>query len=167
VNEEFQELLKEKGISNLDNPTESDIKKTIALLPLLELKADTELDKTMIQEYYKFVAGVLPSMLTTVKDLAAQNLGKEVINSFNKRIDALNKKFDTEKDPEVLKMIQQEISSIFDRIEKESDKQRNWLTKLAFGIMGTVVLLGGIAIGIKNKEAGRKIVETGIKVIKG
>jgi hypothetical protein len=64
----------------------------------------------MIQEYYKFAAGVLPSTLKTLNDLASQNLGKDVINSFNKRIDALNKRFETEQDTEVLKIIQQEIS---------------------------------------------------------
>ncbi|MBV7509761.1 hypothetical protein KW850_32300 [Bacillus sp. sid0103] len=167
MNEEFQELLKQNEISNIENPTESDIKKIFEQLPLLELKANNELDKTMIQEYYKYVATILPNVLKTVNDLASQNLGKEVINSFNKRIDALNKRYEIEKDPEELKRIQQEISNIFDRIEKVSDKQTTFLKQLAFGAMGTIAILGGIAIGIKNKEAGKKIVEEGIKVIKG
>jgi len=137
VNEEFQKSLKQNGINNTENPTESDMK--------------------------KYVAMALPYLLSTVKDLAAQNLGKYAIRSYNKRIDALNKRYETEKDPEELKRIWQETSEIYDRIEKESDKQRDWLTKIVFGV-GTAVVLG---FGIKNKEAGKKIVEEGIKVIKG
>ncbi|WP_070121702.1 hypothetical protein [Bacillus marinisedimentorum] len=165
MNEEFKELLNQEGISDLENPTEADIKKIAELLP--ELEVNEKLDKTIIQEYYKFVAGVLPNILKTVNDLASKNLGKDVINSFNKRIDTLNKRYETEKDTEILRLIQQEISSIYDRIEKESDKQRAWITKLALGTMGTVVILGGVMVGVKNKDAGKKIVEEGMKVIKG
>lgn len=168
VEKEFKELLKQQGISNLENPTEVDIKKISELSRLLEQKVNnSELDETIIQEYYKFAAGVLPSTLKTLNDLASQNLGKDVINSFNKRIDALNKRFESEKDPDVLKIIQQEISDLYDRIQNESDKQRTWIKQLAFGAMGSIVVLGGIAIGVKNKEAGKKIVEEGLKVIKG
>jgi hypothetical protein len=163
VKEEFKELLNQEGISDLENPTESDIKKLMELLPKLEVNA---IDETTIQEYYKFLAGVLPNTLKTVNDLASKNLGKDVINSFNKRLDALNKRYETEKDTEVLKLIQQEISTIFGRIEKESDKQRAWIKSLAFGAMGTVVVLGGIVVGVKNREAGKKIIEEGMKVIK-
>ncbi|WP_286230453.1 hypothetical protein [Neobacillus mesonae] len=168
MNEEFKELLKQQGISNPENPTEDDIKKIAELLRLLEQKVNNnELDETMIQEYYKFAAGILPSTLKTLNDLASQNLGKDVINSFNKRIDALNKRFETEQNTEVLKIIQQEISDLYNRIQNESDKQRTWLKQIAFGAMGAGVILGGIAISVKNKEAGKKIVEEGLKVIKG
>lgn len=165
MREEFKELLNQEGISDLENLTEVDIEKVMKLLPKLEL--NTKSDETIIQEYYKFLAGILPITLRTINDLATKNLGKEVINSFNKRIDTLNKRYENEKDTEVLKLIQQEISSIYDRIENESDKQRAWITNLAFGAMGTVVVLGGIAVGVKNKDIGKKIVEEGIKVIKG
>ncbi|WP_336883760.1 hypothetical protein [Priestia koreensis] len=168
MKENFKELLKQQGISNLENPTEADIKKISELLQILELKINNnELDETIIEEYYKYATVVLPGTLKTLNDLAAQNLGKDVINSFNKRIDALNKRFETEPDPEVLKLIQIEISDLYDRIQNESDKQRAWLKQLAFGVMGGAVILGGIAISVKNKEAGRKIVEEGLKVIKG
>ncbi|WP_226655864.1 hypothetical protein [Pseudalkalibacillus hwajinpoensis] len=168
MKEDFKELLKQQGISNLDKPTEADIKKISELLQLLELKINNnELDETIIAEYYKYAAEVLPSTLKTLNDLAAQNLGKDVINSFNKRIDALNKRFETEQDTEVLKLIQTEISDLYERIQNESDKQRTWLKQIAFGALGGAVILGGIAIGVKNKEAGKKIVEEGLKVVKG
>ncbi|AUD12391.1 hypothetical protein CW734_00495 (plasmid) [Planococcus sp. MB-3u-03] len=104
-------------------------------------------------------------MMKTLSDLASQSLGKDVIKSFEKRIDALNKRYETEKDPELIEKIREELSEVYDRIEKESDKQRDWLGKLAFGAMGTVVVFGGIAISIKHKEAGKKIMEEGIKAI--
>ena len=156
----FSERRIQGNISNPENPTGADIKKILNILP-------NELDETLIQEYYNFVAAVIPSMLKTINDLASQSLGKDVINSFNKRIDTLNKRFETENNTEVLIMIQQEISDLYDRIEKESDKQREWLMKLAFGAIGTVAILGGIAISVKNKEAGKKIIEEGMKVLRG
>lgn len=167
MKEEFKELLKQEGITNLENPTETDIKKISELLPILELKVNNKLDETLIQEYFNYVAGILPTTLKTINDLASQSLGKDVINSFNKRIDSLNRRYETEKDTEILKSIQKEISDLFDRIEKESEKQRDFITKLAFGVLGSVVILGGIAIGVKNKEVGKKIVEGGTKLIKG
>ncbi|MBT2583145.1 hypothetical protein [Planococcus sp. ISL-109] len=94
-----------------------------------------------------------------------QSLGKDVIRSFEKRIDALNKRYETEKDQELIEKIREELSEVYDRIEKESDKQRDWLEKLALGAMGTAVVLGGIAISIKHKETGKKIMEEGIKTI--
>ena len=114
----------------------------------------------MIQEYYNLFAGVHSNILTTVKDLALNSLGKDVINLYNKRLDSLNKRYETEKDLEVLKMIREEISEIYDRIEKESDKQRDWLKKLANGAMGTAGIVGSIAIGVKNKMLLKKIAET-------
>lgn len=157
MEEKFKKFLKKEGISNPEKPTESDMEKIIKV----------NLDKTMVQEYYKYLTGILPNMLETINDLASKNLGKDVINSFNKRIETLNNRYETEKDIEVLKMIQKEISDIYDRIEKESDKQRGWLLKLAYGAIGGVVILGGVAIGLKNKEAGKKIAEEGIKLLKG
>jgi len=156
MEEELKKLLKEEGVSNPENPTESDMEKIIKV----------NLDKTMIQEYYKYLTGILPNVLVTINDLASKNLGKDVINSFNKRIDTLNKRFETEKDIEVLKMIQKEISDIYDRIEKESDKQRGWLLNLTYGVIGGAVILGGVGIGLKNKEAGKKIAEAGAKLLK-
>ena len=64
-------------------------------------------------------------------------------------------------------MIREEISEIYDRIEKESDKQRDWLKKLANGAMGSIAIVGSIAIGFKNKELSKKLVEESLKVIKG
>lgn len=168
VNEEFRELLKKQGISNPENPNEDDIKKVAELSQILELRVDNnELSETMIQEYYKYATAILPNTLKTLNDLAAQTLGKDVISSFNKRIEALNKRFETEQDMEVLKIIQQEISDLYDRIQNESDNQRTFLKQIAFGLMGTVVILGGVAISVKNKEVGKKIVEEGLKAIKG
>lgn len=141
---------------NPENPTESDMEKIIKV----------DLDKTMILEYYKYLIGLLPNMLVTINEIASKNLGKDVIHAFNKRIDTLNKRYETEKDIEVLKMIQMEISDIYDRIEKESDKQRGWLLNLAYGTIGGVIILGGVGIGLKNKEAGKKIAEEGIKLLK-
>lgn len=159
MSNEFKDVLKQKGI-NPENLTVSDIKK------ISELQQELN-DETLIQEYYNFFVGVLPNMLTTLKDFASLHLGKEVIDSINKRIETLNKRYETEKNMEVLKMIQGEISGLFDRVERESSKQRDWLTKLSYGVMGTVVVLGGIAIGVKNKEVSKEIIEGGIKVIKG
>ena len=68
---------------------------------------------------------------------------------------------------EVLKIIQQQISDLYDRIQNESDNQRTFLKQIAFGLMGTVVILEGVAISVKNKELGKKIVEEGLKAIKG
>lgn len=159
MEEKFKKLLKKEGVINPENPTESDMEKII--------KVNNVLDKTMIQEYYKYLTGILPNMLETINDLASKNLGKDAINSFNKRIETLNNRYETEKDIEVLKMIQKEISDIYDRIEKESDKQRGWLLKLAYGAIGGAVILGSVGIGLKNKEAGKKIAEEGIKLLKG
>lgn len=167
MKEEFKELLKQEGITNLENPTETDIKKISELLPILELKNNNELDEILIQEYFKYVAGILPTTLKIINDLASQSLGKDVINSFNKRIDSLNRRYESEKDTEILKSIQEEISDLFDRFERESEKQRNFITKLVYGVLGLVVILGGIAIGIKNKEVGKRIVERGTELIKG
>lgn len=165
MDKEFKELLKEEGISNLNNPTESDVKKILELLPSLATKVNNGLDEALIREYYRYVKDVLPSIMKTINDLASQNLGKDIIRSFEKRIDALNKRYETEKDPKLLEMIREELSEIYDRIVKEGDKQRDWLTKLAYGTMGTAVVLGGIAIGVKNKEVGKKIVEEGIRAL--
>lgn len=131
------------------------------------IKLSNGLDKAMIQEYYKYLARILPNMLQTINNLASKSLGQDVINSFNKRIESLNKRYEIEKDVEVLKVIQKEISDIYDRIQIESDKQREWLMKLAYGAIGGVVILGGVAIGIKNREAGTKIAQEGIKLFKG
>ncbi|QCR33580.1 hypothetical protein [Lysinibacillus sp. SGAir0095] len=155
MEEKLKKLLKKEGVSNPENPTKSDMEKIIKF----------DLDKTMIQEYYKYLTGLLPNMLVTINDLASKNLGKDAINSFNKRIDTLNKRYETEKDIEVLKMIQKEISDIYDRIEKESDKQRGWLLNLAYGAIGGAVILGGVGIGLKNTEAGKKVAEEGIKLL--
>ena len=156
MEEKFMKLLKKEGIHSPENPTESDIAKIIKF----------DLDKNMVQEYYKYLAGVLPNIVTVVTNLASNSLGKDTINSFNKRIDTLNERYKAEKDIEILKSIREEISDIYDRIEKESDKHRNWLLKLAYGVAGTVIVLGGVGIALKNKEAGRKIAEEGIKLFK-
>ncbi|MFA1643631.1 hypothetical protein AB5N96_12270 [Chryseomicrobium imtechense] len=165
MGEGFKEYLKQEGVSNPEKPTKSDIKKILSLLPSSATTADNVLDETLIKEYYKYLTGALPTMMKTLNDLAAQSLGKDVVRSFEKRIDALNKRYETEKDPELIEKIREELSEVYDRIEKESDKQRDWLGKLAFGAMGTAVVLGGIAISIKHKEAGKKIMEEGIKAI--
>ena len=157
----FMDLLENEAFSDLDNPTNEDMKE------IMELDVDNDLDNALIQEYYNLFAGVHPNILTTVKDLASNSLGKDVINLYNKRLDSLNKRYETEKDLEVLKMIREEISEIYDRIEKESDKQRDWLKKLANGAMGSVAIVGSIAIGIKNKELSKELVEESLKVIKG
>lgn len=165
MEEGFKEYLKKEGISNSENPTKSDLKKILALLPSSAITADNVLDETLIKEYYKYLTGALPAMMKTLNDLASQSLGKDVLSSYGKRIDALNKRYETEKDPELIENIREELSELYDRIEKESDKQRDWLGKLAFGAMGTVVVLGGMVISIKHKDAGKKIMEDGIKAI--
>ena len=165
MEEGFKEYLKKEGISNPENPTKSDLKKILALLPSPAITADNVLDETLIKEYYKYLTGALPGMMKTLNDLASQSLGKDVLSSYGKRIDALNKRYEIEQDPELIENIREELSDLYDRIEKESDKQRDWLGTLAFGAMGTVVVLGGIAISVKHKDAGKKIMEEGIKAI--
>lgn len=157
MEEKFKKLLIKDGVSNPENPTESDMEKII--------KFDLE-DSTLINEYYNYLTGILHNMLVTINNLASKSLGKDAINSFNKRIDTLNKRYETEKDIEVLKMIQTEISDIYDRIERESDKHRGWLLKLTYGVIGGTVILGGVGIGLKNKEVGKKIAEEGLKLLK-
>lgn len=137
----------------------------MTLLPSLAITADNELDETLIKEYYKYLTGALPNMMKTLNGLAAQSLGKGVIRSFEKRIDALNKRYENERDPGIIEKIREELPDVYDRIEKEADKQRDWLGKLAIGAMGTVVVLGGIAISIKHKETGKRIMDEGIKTI--
>ena len=165
MEDRFKEYLQKEGVSNPENPTKSDIKKILALLPSSTITADNALDETLIKEYYKYLTGALPNIMKTLSDLAAQSLGKDVIRSLEKRIDALNKRYETEKDPELIEKIREELSEVYDRIEREADKQRDWLGKLAFGAMGTTIVLGGIAISIKNKEAGKKIIDEGLKAI--
>lgn len=55
----------------------------------------------MIQEYFEYVAGVLPTTLKIINDLASPNLSKDVINSFIKRIDSLNRRNEKEMDTEI------------------------------------------------------------------
>lgn len=103
MEDRFKEYLQKEGISNPENPTKSDIKKILALLPSSSIAADNALDETLIKEYYKYLTGALPNIMKTLSDLAAQSLGKDVIRSLEKRIDALNKRYETEKDPELWK----------------------------------------------------------------
>lgn len=157
---ELKKHLKKEGISNPENPTEFDLNK-ILKIPL------EGLDEALIKEYYKFIADVLPHLMEMMGNLSSQNLGKHVINSFQKRIDILNERWLLEKDYQILEMIRKEISEINDRIENESDKQRNWLTGLAYAVLGTIVILGGLLISVKFKDAGQKIIEVGKKQIQG
>lgn len=64
-------------------------------------------------------------------------------------------------------MIRVEISEINDRIENESDKQRNWLAGLSYAVIGSIVILGGLLISVKFKDAGQKIMDIGKKQIQG
>ncbi|MUV38770.1 hypothetical protein JNUCC1_02641 [Lentibacillus sp. JNUCC-1] len=148
MSKKLKDVLKQNEI-NPEHLSVSDIKKVSKLRQELN-------DDNLAQEYFKFFAGALPEMLTTLRDFASQHLGKEVIESINKRIETLNKIYETEKDIEILKMIQEEISDLFDRVEREADKQRDWLLKLSYGAIGSAALLGSVAIGVKNKETGKK-----------
>ncbi|MBT2583148.1 hypothetical protein [Planococcus sp. ISL-109] len=69
----FKEYLKQEGISNPENPTKSDIKKTLQLLPSSAIATNNVLDETLIKEYYKYLTGALPTMMKTLNDLASQS----------------------------------------------------------------------------------------------
>ncbi|SES27885.1 hypothetical protein [Salipaludibacillus aurantiacus] len=168
MEKQLVDILEEQGIDDLSNLTEKDIKKVPEVLELITTKfEENELDQALIQEFYKFVSNNLPNIFNTLINLVSQHLGKETMETFNKRIDALNKRYEKEEDIEILKLITQEITDILDRVERETEKQRAWLSKLAFGALGTVAVVGGITVGVKNKELGKKIANEGLKYLKG
>jgi len=164
VDNQFKTFLETQGIKNLDNLTENDIKRIPELLNLIK---EDSLDKTIINEFYKFISSSLPDIFNSLNNLVSKHLGKEAMASFNNRIDSLNRKYEKEEDVEVLKLITKEISEILDRVERESDKQRAWLTKMGLGALGAVVVVGGITLGTKNKDLGKKIASEGFKYLKG
>lgn len=160
MDKELKVLLKKEGINNPKIPTDLELKK------ILKIPLDG-LDDVLIGKYYKFIEAVLPSLIDMVGNLASQNLGKDVMISFHKRVDALNERWILEKDHKILEMIREEISHINDRIEREAEKHRNWLTGLAYAVIGSIVILGGLLISVKYKDVGTKIIDTGRKQISG
>lgn len=94
------------------------MKKIIKDFQIFEKKLNKELDEKLIKEFYDFIGDVVLLIINNSKDLISQNLSKDLVNSFNKRIDALNKRYETAKNPEILRNIQIEISEIYDRMEK-------------------------------------------------
>jgi len=168
VDNQLENLLKMQGIKNPSNLTENDIRKIPELLNSIKESAkENALDQAVINEFYKFISNSLPRIFDSLNNLVSKHLGKEAMASFNNRIDSLNRKYEKEEDVEVLKMITKEISEILDRVERESDKQRAWLTKMGLGALGAVVVVGGITLGTKNKELGKKIANEGLKYLKG
>jgi hypothetical protein len=160
-NESFKELLKQEGISDPENPSNKDI------LKLLELNSNNKIDSTLLKEYFQFLTGTKPKVLDTLKSFAAENVSKDYIQSINKRIDVLNKEYESCKTEDEKDRNHQNILELYTLIKKESDDQRKWITNLSLATLGTVVVAGGIAITVRNKEAGKRIVEEGLKAIKG
>lgn len=157
--EQVIELIKQAGVSDPENPSIKEI------IKLFELDSNNKIDENLLNKYFQFTADVMPQAFDALKNLANQNLGKNYIDSINKRIDSLNNEYENATTKEEKEENHQKILELYKLIEKESDKQRDWITKLAFGAMGTVVILGGLAIGTRNKEMGKKIIEGGTKII--
>ncbi|WP_281217281.1 hypothetical protein [Lysinibacillus capsici] len=157
--EQVIELIKQAGVSDPENPSIKEI------IKLFELDSNNKIDENLLNKYFQFTADVMPQAFDALKSLANQNLGKNYIDSINKRIESLNKEYENATTKEEKKENHQKILELYKLIENESDKQRDWITKLAFGAMGTVVILGGLAIGTRNKEMGKKIIEGGTKII--
>lgn len=168
MDKQFVDILKEQGTSDPNNLTEKDIKQLPELINLVREKTEKNgLDQAMINEFYKFVSNSLPNIFDSLNNMVSKHLGKEAMMSFNNRIDSLNRRFEKEEDIKVLELITQEISEILDRVERESDKQRAWLTKLGLGALGAVVVVGGVAVSVKNKDLGKKIASEGFNYLKG
>ena len=160
MDNELREHLGKLGISNPEEPTESEFRKILNLLP-------DELDEILIEGYYKIIDNALPGLMKMMDKLSSQSLAKDVIKSYQSRLDVLNERWTLEEDPKVREEIQIECSEIYDRIENESDKHRNWLSGFA-KTMGSIVIIGGLAtVGIKYKDTGKKIIDAGVKSIKG
>ncbi|MED3576077.1 hypothetical protein [Cytobacillus praedii] len=159
--EKLMELLIQNGIKDPENPTTKDI------LKLLELESENKLDNTLIKEYFQYVGTAVPKLFDTLQSYASQHVSKDYMKSLDKRIDTLNEAFNNAKTEEERNKNHEEVHKIFQEMKEESREQRNWILKLAMGTLGTLAILGGFAIGVRNKEAGKKIVEEGIKVIKG
>jgi 3-dehydroquinate synthetase len=99
--------------------------------------------------------------------LATQNVSKDYINSINKRIEKLDKEYLNTTSDEEREKNHQKVLELYKLIKEESNDQRDWIKTLGFGALGTIAVIGGIAVVTRNKEVGKKIVEEGIKVIKG
>lgn len=154
-------LLIQNGINNPVNPTTEDI------LKLLELEFENKLDRALIKEYFQYNRTAVPKLFDTLRTYASQHVSKDYMKSLDKRIDTLNEAFKNATTEEERNKNHEEVHKIFKEMKEETREQRNWILKLSMGALGTAVILGGIAIGVKNKEAGKKIIESGIKTIKG
>lgn len=157
--EKIMELIKQAGVSDPENPSIKEI------IKLIELDSNNKLDENLLNKYFQFTADLMPQAFEALKSLANQNLGKNYIDSINKSIDTLNKEYENATSKEEKEENHQKILELYKLVEKESDKQRDWISKLAFGAIGAVVILGGLAIGTRNKEIGKKIIEGGTKLI--
>ncbi|WP_174734353.1 hypothetical protein [Mesobacillus harenae] len=154
-------LLREEGIKDPENPTNEE------LLKLLQLHSNNQLESDLVKNYFQFFSGVIPALTDSLKSFASQHVSKEVIGSLNKRIDMLNREYEKATTPEERDRNHQEIIEIYQMILGESEKQRGFLKSLGYGALGAGIIVGGIAISIKNKEASKKMVTEGLKYIKG
>lgn len=159
--EKMVELLKELDIKNPESPSKKDI------LKLLELETNNKLDETLLKEYFQFQRGAVGVAFDALKSLATQHVSKDYINSINKRIETLDKEYLNTTSDEEREKNHQKVLELYKLIKEESNDQRDWIKTLTFGALKTLAVIGGIAVVTRNKEVGKKLVEEGIKVIKG
>lgn len=157
VAKSLSELLNEHGISSVEGMTLEDFKRVLDL---------NITDPKVLKQYYSFISEAVPKVLQGINNLVSQNISKDVVKTFQMRVEALNKRFETEKNPEVLNSIRSEVSEILDRIQEESNSQRSWIKSIGFGAIGVTALAGAVVIGVKNKEVGKNIAQTGLNMLK-
>lgn len=154
------ETLIQNGIKDPENPTTKDI------LKLLELESKSQIDKETIKNYFLYANQAVPKLIEALEKLVSQHVSKEYMETLKSRIETLNEAFKNAKTEEEREKNQEEVHKILQLMKEESKEQRNYLLKIGFGVVGGVIILGGAAFTVKNKELGQKIIEEGLKVVK-
>lgn len=154
--------MKKKGIKNPESPTEKDNLKILGMI----FKSKDETEQEFFKSYFTTVNAAGAAVFDGLKHLANANVSKEYIGSVNKVIDQLNKDYDKATTEAEKERIYNRIIEQLDRIKEESKDHREFLKQLGLYGIGTLALLLGGVVAVKNKELGKEMLEKGLKAFR-